>query len=618
MRILQVVFTLHLVTQYRCDAVTNFYEYVQNYMKYIQDYVPPKDNEKLIETSDATIYDYGKYDFIIIGGGSAGSILASRLSEIHEWKVLLLEAGGEQNDFSDVPNFSNYLGNSEMNWGYHTVPQKTCCQGMTNNQCVYPRGKVLGGSGTTNAMMYIRGAHADFDNWVKLGLTGWSYKEVLPFFKMSEHIDIDNVDEGYHGYDGHIHVNHTAPLSITAEALLEAAKEKGLKQLPDYNGKSQLGISRLQFNIKFNKRSNGPHGYLDTIRYKRSNLNITLNAFVTKILSKGKSTYGVEFIQGGKRYIARANLETILSAGSINSPQLLLLSGIGPETELEKLGIKTKNNLPSVGKNLEDHAMFVNLFFRTNLTYPNRTLEENLRRYSKAESPLTNGAGAEQVGFINTKTPGKGDPDVEFISVPPISGSKFDTKILYNVRDDYKKVFEGFSDLTDLNFLLLKLQPKSRGSVTLKSNSAIDFPLIDPRYYSDDGNVDIETTYQGIKFLLSLTETKAFKNMNATLISTYPGCEELRNGKSDREYWYCAIRHISTTIFHPIGTTKMGISPDTSVVNGDCLVHKMEKLRVVDAGVIPELMRGHTNAGTYMIAEKISHVIKKYYGKYKL
>ncbi|KAG5871420.1 hypothetical protein JTB14_004582 [Gonioctena quinquepunctata] len=467
-------------------------------------------------------------------------------------------------------------------------------------------------------MMYVRGAHADFDHWVKLGLAGWSYKEVLPFFKISEHIDIDNVDEEYHGYDGHIHVNHTAPLSITAEALLEAAKEKGMEHLADYNGRNQLGISRLQFNIKFNKRSNGPHGYLDAIRFERSNLNIALKAFVTKILSEGKSAYGVEFIKDGRRYIAESNLEILLSAGSINSPQLLLLSGIGPKIELEKLGIKTKNNLPSVGKNLEDHTFFADLSFRTNLTSPNRTLKENLRRYSKAETPLTNGLGCEQIGFINTKTPGKGEPDVEFLSAPPISGSRFDYKITFNVRDDYRRVFEGFSDLTDLSFFLIQLQPESRGSVTLKSNSAIDFPLIDPRYFSDDGNVDIETTYQGIKFILSLTETEAFKNINASSISTYPGCEHLKNEKSDREYWYCAIRHISTSLYHPTGTTKMGISPDTSVVNGDCLVHKMEKLRVVDAGVIPKITRGHTNAVTYMIAEKISHAIKKYYGKYEL
>ncbi|KAG5871416.1 hypothetical protein JTB14_004578 [Gonioctena quinquepunctata] len=416
----RLLVSLYAISLSNSSNNENFYEFISSYFNFIENYTLPTNNKQLYGTCDSSFHYYEKYDFIIIGGGSAGSILASRLSEISEWNVLLLEAGGEQNVFSDVPNFDQYLRISEMNWGYNTIPQKTCCQGMVDNQSLYPREKSW---------------------WI------WNHK----------------------WYD----VCSSARFLITGQAW------------PSW----------------------------------------------------------------------------------------------------------------------------------TNLTSPDRTLEENLMRYMKAESPLTNGAGCEQIGFINTKTPGKGDPDVEFLSVPPMSGPIIDSKILYNFRDDYRKVFEGFSKTTDLNFLLLHLQPKSRGSVTLKSNSAIDFPLIDPRYFSDDGNVDIETTYQGIKIILSLTETSAFKNINATLISTYPGCEELKNEKSDREYWYCAIRHISTSIYHPIGTTKMGISPYTSVVNGDCLVHNMKRLRVVDAGVIPESVRGHTNAVTYMIAEKISHVIKKYYGK---
>ncbi|XP_074026173.1 glucose dehydrogenase [FAD, quinone]-like [Leptinotarsa decemlineata] len=246
--------------------------------------------------------NYGIYDFIIIEGGSAGSILTSRLSEVPEWSVLLLEAGDDKNAFSDIPGFSNSLGKTNMNWGYFTTPQATCCQGMDNHQCVQPRGKVLGGSSEINGLMYVRGSPSDYESWEKdFDVHGWSYKDVLPYFLKSEVVDFKNFDKGYHGSDGLIHVNYTAPPSSTAEYLVEAVHERGLKEI-DYNGKSQLGVSRIQFNINFNKRSNGARAYLDPIRKGRSNLNITLNAFVTKILLRKSVAYGVEFVKGGQRY----------------------------------------------------------------------------------------------------------------------------------------------------------------------------------------------------------------------------------------------------------------------------------------------------------------------------
>ncbi|KAG5864029.1 hypothetical protein JTB14_003991 [Gonioctena quinquepunctata] len=233
------------------------------------------------------------------------------------------------------------------------------------------------------------------------------------------------------------------------------------------------------------------------------------------------------------------------------------------------MGIRVRKDLPNVGKNLKDHPFFTQLHIRTNLTTLNQTLENLLWRFLKAETPLTN--AAEYVGFTNM--------------------------------------------VNDLSFYVMLLYPKSQGSISLSSNSARVFPQNDINFFPDPGREDIETMYQGIRFVLSLTKTEAFRNINATHIDTYPGCEELRDTGSDRDFWYCVIRHITSSGHHPTGTTRMGSSPKDSVVDKNCMVHHMENLRVVDAGVMPTIIRGHTNAATYMIAEKISDYIKKHHDK---
>ncbi|KAG5865375.1 hypothetical protein JTB14_023887 [Gonioctena quinquepunctata] len=451
----------------------------------------------------------------------------------------------------------------------------------------------------------------DFDNWKKLGNEGWSYEDVLPYFKKSEHADMHNFDWDYHGTEGPLHVNITAPPSIYAEALEKAFAAKGLNRI-DYNGRNQLGIARFQYNINFNKRASGSQAFLDPIKGHRKKLNITLNAFVTKILLEGNRTYGVEFIKNRKRYVAKSKLEIILSAGAVNSPQLLLLSGIGSKNELEKMGIRVRKDLPNVGKNLKDHPFFTQLHIRTNLTTLNQTLENLLWRFLKAETPLTN--AAEYVGFTNMGNPEKNIPDIEFIAIPPTGGNSSSINLL-NFIEEYGIEQGKYNTVNDLSFYVMLLYPKSQGSISLSSNSARVFPQDDINFFSDPGREDIETMYQGIRFVLSLTKTEAFRNINATHIDTYPGCEELRDTGSDRDFWYCVIRHITSSGHHPTGTTRMGSSPKDSVVDKNCMVHHMENLRVVDAGVMPTIIRGHTNAATYMIAEKISDYIKKHHDK---
>ncbi|KAG5877050.1 hypothetical protein JTB14_029378 [Gonioctena quinquepunctata] len=589
----------------------NFYDYVQSYINYTEQYVLPKNNQELFQTCDSLLHDYGSYDFIIVGGGTAGTVLANRLSEIKSWKILLLEAGGLQNEFTDVPAFAGYLFKSPFNWGYYTTPQKTSCQGMREKKCTYPRGKALGGSGVNNVIIYARGSPSDFDTWARLGNEGWSYEEVLPYFKKSEKVDLINYDHPYHGTQGPLHVNFTAPPSVLSEPFLRACKEKGLEQV-DYNGKKQLGVSKVQFNINFNKRDNGAHAFIDSILHSRPNLNVTLNASVSRILSDGKVARGVEFIKDGKIYIAKSRREVILSAGSINSPQLLMLSGIGPRDELTKFGIEIKNELP-VGKKLEDHPLFFNLVFRSNRTAPFKTLRENLKAYIRGETPLTNALGCDYIGFFNTKTPGKGVPNLEFILTSPPLGTLSSPENFFNVNDDFARVFRSYNTLTDFVLYMILLKPKSTGSISLQSNSPLDFPIIDNNFLSDAKNDDIERMYQGVKFLLSFTETEAFRSINATFIGNQLGCEKYLKERSDRNYWYCALRNLTTTIHHPVGTTRMGSSSKESVVNNHCLVHNMDNLRVVDAGVMPEIVAGHMNAVTFMIAEKISDDIKKFH-----
>ncbi|XP_023027366.2 glucose dehydrogenase [FAD, quinone] isoform X2 [Leptinotarsa decemlineata] len=502
-----------------------------------------------------------------------------------------------------------------MDWGYFTTPRKTFCQGMVNKQCKFSRGKVLGGSGVLNVMVYHRASPSDYDSWENLGIDGWSYEEILPYFIKSERIQIADYDRGYHGTQGPLHVNYTAPRTSLSEPFFKACEEKGLKRI-DYNGKNTVGVSRMQFTINFNKRDDGAHAFLDPIIDKRSNLKVLLNAFVTKILLNNSTAKGVEFMKDYKKYTAKAKMEVIVSSGSINTPQLLMLSGIGPKEELTKHKIEVKNDLP-VGRFLKDHPMFINMIFRSNNIAPNRTLRENLKRYVRGETPLTNALGVENVAFINTKTPGRGPPDIELIITPPPLGvpDKSLSYLFLNLDEYFSEVYEGYNPLTDFCIYIVLLNPKSVGSVTLQSKNPIDFPVIDLNYFSDPNNEDIETMYRGIKYALSLMNTKAFRDINATFIGNQLGCRDVERNGSEKEYWTCAIKHFTSTIYHPMSTTRMGRSSKDSVVNSKCLVHRTQNLRVVDAGVIPDIIRGHPNAPTFMIAEKVSDDIKKYYGK---
>ncbi|CAG9858253.1 unnamed protein product [Phyllotreta striolata] len=574
-----------------------------------QQYVKPKNNSYMSQTEDDKLYDYGAFDFVIVGGGTAGSVMARRLSEIYKWSVLVLEAGDKENQFTDIPYMNVYTLNSEYNWGYQTVPQKNSCLGMVNKTCMFNTGKGLGGSGILGAMIYTRGNREDFDGWASSGLTSWSYQNVLPYFKKSERIQTPDYDEGFHGTQGPLCVNYTAPDSLTYGNFLESCKLAGLKNI-DYNGRHQVGVSRAPMTIDFNKRLSGGSAFVLPVINTTSNLNVTLHAFVTKLRFSGNAVTGVEFVKDKKRYLVKAKKEVILSGGAVNTPQLLLLSGVGPKEDLEKLGIPVVKNLP-VGQRLVDHPAFAALYIRTNVTTPMRSVPEYLKGWTEGQTPFTRVFDSDSIAFINTKKPGFEPADIELLtttapfSVPPGS--------TYNLNKIYSDSFLKYNTLTDFLVYVILVAPKSQGNIKLQSNKPEDFPLVNPQYFTDANGEDIEAVYEGIKFVHNLVEQPPLKSIGARVVTESPSCEHLKKSQLDKDYWYCTIQHISTPVYEPSGTTRMGLNPDDSVVNENLKVHGFDNLRVVDAGVMPSIVRGYMLGSVYMIAEKAADLIKEEY-----
>ncbi|KAF2888523.1 hypothetical protein ILUMI_17650 [Ignelater luminosus] len=571
-------------------------------------YKLPTDSSEFKTINSYETSVYGSYDYIIVGAGSAGAVIANRLSEIYKNKILLLEAGGHESDFSDIPRMNIFLQGLEFNWNYNSTPQTTSCLGMFNQECAYPRGRGLGGSSIINALMYVRGNKEDYNNWYRQGNLGWSYDDVLPYFIKSENSKI-NGDRGYHGVNGNLNVEYHEPDSPQFKAFLEANLELG-RQVVDYNGREQLGVAKTQTNTINGRRDSTGKAFLKPA-CDRPNLEVLTHSLVIKILiNSKKEAYGVRFSHKGKLMIAKARREVIISAGSIGSPQLLMLSGIGPRDHLRNLGIPVIKSL-SVGKNLQDHATYYALHFVTNYTEPVRTVQQNVEEFLNDYGPLTISGNSQGIGFFQTKlaeTPGV--PDIELVMVPSNSTTNFIQKAYHYNDVSYDTIWGKVNPSNTFTLFLILLHPKSRGEVKLKSKNPFAYPLINPRFLSDPKGEDIETMYQGIELVLEIVNTNAFKKLNASLLyAPLPACQE--NKYLSREYWYCQLRQLTFHIFHPIGTCKMGPNPEKgAVVNHQLKVHGIRNLRVADASIIPETTSGHTNAPSIMIGEKVSDMIK--------
>ncbi|GIY53599.1 glucose dehydrogenase [Caerostris darwini] len=552
-----------------------------------------------------------------VGGGSAGAVVANRLSEDPSVRVLLLEAGGVPKLKSEVPILAAQLQMTRNDWRYLTVPQRYSCFGLVNRRMPWPRGRVLGGSSVLNYMLYIRGNRRDYDQWAKNGAHGWSWKEVYPYFLKSE----DNQDphtafNGYHGTGGYLTINTPPFVTPLGYAFEDSALHMGYP-INDLNGVHQTGASIPQGTIRRGSRCSTAKAFLSSAG-KRPNLDIAIKAFVTKILiDSERHARGVLFDKAGKTFQVLARREVIVSAGSINSPQLLMLSGIGPKKQLKRLGIPVVADLP-VGENLQDHVGSAGIHFVINepvSLLPNRilTLKNFLSFITMGKGPLTILGGCEGLAFVKTPFANKTDdwPDIEihFISSSPSSDEGASIRKVMGLNDEsFNAVYVPYIGKDTFTMYPVLLRPKSRGRVFLRSSNPYVKPKIDPRYFSSP--LDIKKLVQGMKICLQLGLQPPFLKMGSRLFDTkFPGCEAYPLW-SDL-YLECVARTYTITIYHPVGTCKMGSLWDpTAVVDPHLRVKGIQGLRVVDASVMPTIVSGNTNAPVIMIAEKASDLIK--------
>ncbi|MCX5515337.1 choline dehydrogenase [Kaistia algarum] len=530
-----------------------------------------------------------EYDYIIVGAGSAGCVLANRLTENGRYSILLLEAGGtDRRPWVQIPiGYSKTFFDAAVNWKYTTEADP----GLNGKTVYWPRGKVLGGSSSINAMVYIRGQREDYDGWAAKGLTGWGFDDVLPYFKKSE----DNIRgaDAYHGRGGPLAVSDIgAEVHPLTRAFVKAGVEAGVPRNDDFNGPSQEGIGLYQLNIRKGIRSNTANAFLRPA-LRRPNLRLITGAHMTRILLQDGRAVGVAY-KKGELHEARARREVILAAGSINSPQLLQLSGIGPAGLLGRHGIAVQADLPAVGQNLMDH-LYVSYIWRANQKTLNDSFRSNafkamagLRYLTTRRGPLSisiNQGGA----FVRTR-PGLDRPNMQLYFVPMSFGadSSADAELL------------NFHDFPGFIMSASPCRPTSRGKLEIRSADPFAPPSIMPNYLSTEADVD--EMLEGVAFLRSLAKAPSL----ATAI-----VEEVTPGRrvTSREDVLRDCRDRANTTFHPISTCTMGTDPRTSVVDARLRVHGLAGLRVVDASVMPDMISGNTNAPTIMIAEKGADLI---------
>lgn len=569
---------------------------------------------------------YSQYDFIVIGAGSAGAVIANRLTEEGKWRVLLLEAGGDETEISDVPALAAYLQLGRMDWKYKTEPQPgRACLGHTNQRCNWPRGKVLGGSSVLNYMLYVRGNRKDYDHWEQDGNPGWGYDDVLHYFKKSE----DNRNPylaatPYHQAGGYLTVQEAPWRTPLATAFVEAGVEMGFENR-DANGEFQTGFMIPQGTIRRGSRCSTAKAFLRPIRH-RKNLHIAMHAYVSKILidPDTKIAYGVRFKRDGKMWTIKANKEVILSAGSLNSAQLLMLSGIGPKWHLDQLGIPTIADLP-VGENLQDHYGTGALAFTVEkpVTLVQSRYENipSVLKYAMFGSgPLTVLGGVEGLAWIPTKYENRSKdwPDIEYHFVSGSLGSDGGRQVrkVHGVGDEMWQMFRPLAFRDSWSIIPMLMRPKSRGNLRLRSANPYDKPIFNAGYFTDPR--DIQVLVEAVKFALALAETNSFKKFGTRFWDQVPmpGCEHTELWTD--EYWACICRHYTTTIYHYSGTAKMGPPEDPeSVVNHELKVYGIRGLRVIDASILPKIPSGNTNAPTIMVGEKGADMIKEYWYGFK-
>ena len=533
------------------------------------------------------------YDYIIVGAGSAGCVLANRLTEDPACRVLLLEAGGKDtNPMIHIPvGYSRTLKDPSVNWLFETEADPT----SGDRVHTWPRGKVLGGSSSINGLLYIRGQSADYDGWGQLGLTGWTWDKVHPYFVRAQHQERGGL-EG-HGSGGPLNVSDVTETHPVSDAVVEAGVQAGIPRNDDLNSGEQEGITYYQLTVKNGRRCSAAVAYLNPVK-SRKNLTIATKAQATRIIIRGKRAMGVEYRQGGEVKTARADREVILSGGAVNSPQMLELSGIGQPELLKENGIEVVSALPGVGENLQDHYM-VGMQWRMRPGAPSVNslsrgfaMVREVMKYATQRKGLLTLSAAHIAAFIKTR-PELASPDVQYHILP---GTIDFEKMAASGAMDFEKE-------PGLTMAPCQLRPESRGSIHIKASDPIAYPSIRPNYLADP--LDQQTIVAGLRWARKIAAQDALKPYVT---------EEIMPGAavdSDEELLAFA-RETGSTLYHPVGTCKMAVDSDPNgVVDARLRVRGVDGLRVVDASVMPRLISGNTNAPTIMIAERASDMIRE-------
>lgn len=522
------------------------------------------------------------FDYIIVGAGSAGCVLANRLTENPSVKVCLLEAGGtDWNPWIHIPvGYFKTIHNPKTDWCYETEPDP----GLNGRSLKWPRGKVLGGSSSINGLLYVRGQREDYDGWAAAGNTGWSYSDVLPFFKKSE--DQELGEDEYHGTGGPLKVSSMSFKRPICDDFIEGVSELGVPKSQDMNGADQEGVGYFQLTARNGRRCSSAAGYLRDIK-KRPNLHIITNALTTRIgIENGRATT-VHYLHKGQPSTLTANAEILLAAGAINSPQLLQLSGIGHGTLLQQLGIDVVADRQEVGENLQDHLQIRSVYKTTSPTLNDELNNPLQKMRAGLEYILTRGgplsmAASQVAAFCRTRL-SNDRPDIQYHFQPLSADSPG----------------EGLHKFSAITASVCQLRPESRGHIQIKSPDPEVYPAIVPNYLSTE--LDCQTAIEAIKHTRAIMASRAMEKHIAS--EMLPGKE----AETD-EQLLDAARNIANTIYHPTSTCRMG--PDeNAVVDCRLRVNGVTGLRVVDASVMPTIVSGNTNAPTIMIGEKASAMI---------